>query len=75
MAVISKNKNDKLIFEIDNGDLTKLNEVMKKWNFKDYQSFMRFVVSIMLLNEDNFLSIKVDGVRQNIAPASHSIKE
>jgi len=75
MAVIGKIDKEKLILEIDNGDLTKLEEVIKKWNFKDYQSFMRFVVSVMLLNEDEFLSIKIDGIRQDIKPASHSTKE
>ena len=53
----------------DNGDFTKLNDVIKKWNFKDYQSFFRFTVSIMLVSEDNFMSIAVDGEPKSIKPS------
>ncbi|HDV5783367.1 TPA: hypothetical protein RJD83_000279 [Legionella pneumophila] len=74
MAVKSQEKEDKLILEIDNGDLSKLNDVMEKWGFKDYQSFMRFAVSILLLNEEKSVGIKLDGLKQDIAPASDLLK-
>lgn len=63
-----------LDLRFDNGDLAKLNEVIKKWNFKDYQSFFRFTVSIMLVSENNFLSIAVDGDVKAIKPSSDFIK-
>lgn len=74
MAVISNEKDGKLILEIDNGDLTKMKDVLNKWNFKDIQSFWRFSVSILLKTEDNALWIKENQEPIAIAPADHSIK-
>lgn len=74
MAVKDKKESNKLILEIDNGDLSKLDEVMEKWSFKDYQSFMRFVVSILLLNEEKSVGIKLDGLKQDITPSSDLLK-
>lgn len=71
----TNDNNSTLKLEIDNGDLTKLNEAITKWKFKDYQSFMRFAVSIMLLNEDPSFSIKLNGIQQDIIPASTSLIE
>lgn len=64
-------ENNKLILEFDNGDLEKIEQTMKKWNFKDYQSFTRFAVSTLLLVEDNNLSIKLDGMVKNIVPPAN----
>jgi hypothetical protein len=74
MAVISTKKDNRLVLEIDNGDLTKMQEVLKRWNFKDEQSFWRFSVSILLETEDKSLWIKSNGQAIPIAPAAHSIK-
>ena len=64
-----------LILEIDNGDLTKLNEVIEKWAFKDYQSFMRFAVSVFLLNEEKSIGIKLDGIKKEVTPSSDLIMD
>lgn len=74
MAVKAQEKDKKLMLDIDNGDLSKLNEVMDKWGFKDYQSFMRFAVSILLLNEEKSIGIKLDGIKQDITPSSDLLK-
>jgi hypothetical protein len=37
----SENK-DVLELAIDNGDKEKLDQALKKWQFKDYQSLLRF---------------------------------
>lgn len=74
MPVLSKKADDKLILEIDNGDRTKLEEVIQKWNFKDEQAFWRFSLSILLETEDKELWIKSNGQLIPIAPAQHSIK-
>src|SRR6266513_2849713 len=75
MAVIAETKNEKLILTLDNGDQEKIDQVISKWRFKDYQSFLRFTVSTMLLNENNFLSITLDGAQQDIKPPAHSLKD
>ncbi len=75
MAVKGRVEGQKLLLEVDNGDFTKLEEVMKKWAFKDYQSFLRFAISLLILNEEKSVSIKVDGKQQTFAPASDLLKE
>lgn len=74
MAVKSKKEGDKLFLEIDNGELKKLDEVMEKWAFKDYQSLIQFAISILVLNEDRSVSIKRDGILQTFAPATDLLK-
>jgi uncharacterized ferredoxin-like protein len=74
MAVKSKEEKDRLILELDNGDMSKFNEVMEKWAFKDHQSFLRFAMSIFLLSEDNVISIKSDGIKQDFAPVHDLLK-
>jgi len=71
MAVnIIKNEKDTFLdLRFDNGDQQRLEEVIKKWNFKDHQSFFRFIVSIMLVTEDEFLAIGKNGEATPIKPA------
>ena len=76
MAVITIHKTSKeLTLKIDNGDLTKMEEVLKRWNFKDIQSFWRFSIRVLLETEDKGLWIKSNGSLIPIAPADHSIKD
>lgn len=75
MAVISKEGQDnKLVLEIDNGDKTKLEEIMKTWGFKDIQSFWRFSLSILLATEDKGLWIQANNQPRKIAPDDSLIK-
>jgi hypothetical protein len=74
MAITSKNEENKLILDIDNGDLVKLNEVLEKWSFKDYQSLLRFSISLLLLNEENYITIKLDGEKKDLIPSKDLIK-
>lgn len=75
MAVKSKDENGKLILEIDNGDLEKLNQVMDKWSFKDHQALLRFSISILILSEDESISIKMNGSQRSITPAADLLKD
>jgi hypothetical protein len=68
MSVKSKQQGDKLTLEIDNGDLTKMQEVLRHWNFKDEQSFLRFYLSILLETQDRELWIKSNGALVQIKP-------
>lgn len=54
--MITYNKQeDKLILTIDNGDSERLDFVMKKWKFADYQGLIRFMCSIMIDTKGNQL--------------------
>lgn len=76
MAVAIKEKNDKeLILKIDNGDYKKMTEVLQRWNFKDEQAFLRFVVSALLETEDTKIGIIDKGILIPIIPAKHSLKD
>ena len=75
MSVQSKRENDKLILELDNGDLREFDKVMEKWSFKDHQSLVRFAISLLVLNENKSFSVKIDNQSQDIIPAAHLIKE
>lgn len=74
MAVKSKREGDRLVLELDNGDLAKLDECMAKWPFRDHQSLLRFVISQLLVTEDHALWIKEGGRQQPIAPASELLR-
>lgn len=69
MAIKSKTEGGKLILEVDNGDLEKLNQCMSSWKFKDHQSMLRFAMSLFLVSEDKNLWIKSEGKIQQIVPA------
>ncbi len=74
MAITSRNEENKLILDVDNGDLVKLNEVLEKWSFKDYQSLLRFSISLLLLNEEKYITIKLDGEKKDLVPSKDLIK-
>jgi hypothetical protein len=74
MAVKSKKDGSKLILELDNGDISKLEEAMEKWNFKDHQSLIRFMVSMLILNEGKSFSLRIDGRQQDIIPSADLLK-
>jgi hypothetical protein len=76
MAVTNLSENDgKLTLELDNGDYKKFKQAMEKWNFKDEQSLMRFVVSILVLSEDKIINVKIDNDQKNIVPADDFLKK
>lgn len=75
MAVLSKEVDNKLILEIDNGDSEKLSIALEKWNIKDIQSYWRFCLSVLIETENNGLWIESNGVPVRIMPAKHSLKD
>ncbi len=74
MAIKSKRENSKLILEVDNGDLEKLDQCMERWSFKDHQSMLRFAMSILLVTEDQSIWIKSGGKQDAIAPIRDLLK-
>lgn len=66
---------EKLHLIIDNGDLDKLDQALNKWSFKDYQSLIRFSVSLLLITEDKSISIKMKGLQKEVQPVADLIRE
>lgn len=76
MAVTIKEENEtEVLLKIDNGDFKKMREVLQRWNFKDEQAFLRFVVSALLETEDTKIGIFDKGILIPIIPAKHSLKD
>jgi hypothetical protein len=75
MSVKTIREPNKLILELDNGDLSKFDEALKKWSFKDEQSMLRFLVSLLLLNENKFFSIKKYGTQTDVVPIPDLLKD
>lgn len=71
----TKNPDNTLTLHIDNGDLSKLDEVLRKWSFKDYQSLFRFAISVLILTDDKAISIKMNGLEKSITPARDLLKD
>lgn len=76
MAIkIDKDDENHLKLTIDNGELAKFRESLKKWDFKDSQSLLSFMISLVVLNEGKSFKIILDGIAQDIAPASELLKQ
>lgn len=79
MAISSSNillGNDEqaLQLTINNGDLEKINQVMNDWDFRDYQSFIRFVVSIMLVTKNKSITIQTETGATPVMPNPSLLK-
>lgn len=74
MAISSEEKEGKLILTIDNGDLERLNAVVERWHFIDYQGLMRFMCSIMIDTKDTKLYMEGDNGPFRVIPAAKLIK-
>jgi len=59
---------------LDNGDLHYLEEAMKKWSFKSHKCLIRFAMGLLLLNENKYFTIKVEGTNHDIVPADNYLK-
>jgi hypothetical protein len=72
---VTKDDTEILELSIDNGDKQKLEQVLNKWNFKDYESLLRFAASVLLSAEDNTISIKIKSATQEVIPADNLLKK
>lgn len=75
MALKASDDNGELTLTLDKGDREKLNQSLHEWGFKDYQSLIRFVVSVLLVSEDKTLWITKNSLPSHIRPASHLVNQ
>lgn len=52
MSVTKKEEDNTLTLTLCNGDKDKFQECLRDWNFKDEQSMLRFLLSLMLESKD-----------------------
>lgn len=59
-----EDKDGKLTLEFENGDREKFLSLIESWNFKDDQSILRFMMSILGVSIDNTVALnKKDGIK------------
>ena len=75
MAVHSKIETDKIVLEIDNGDKQKIDLLMTRWGFNDYQSFLRFASSVLIDTQGNFVYLHGESGPVRVSPAAHLLKD
>ena len=75
MAVIDEEKEGKLILEITKGDKEKFQETLKKWNFKNPQSLLRFSLSILLKTQGEIGIFDLSTGLKKVVPANHLLEE
>jgi uncharacterized protein YfaT (DUF1175 family) len=62
-----------MIIEMENGDKKAFEEIKNKWNFKDEEGVLRYMMSLLLKTEDNKLWIKANGQQTGVNPADELI--
>lgn len=67
---------ENLSLTLDNGDRENFKKCLNEWNFKDEQSLVRFVLSVLIESEDKrTIGIrKVGGLGEEFSPANHLLK-
>ena len=65
---------DTLILVLTNGDKVALEEAINRWGFLNAESFLKFVLAVMLKAEGNKITIQVDGNQTGITPSDNLLK-
>ncbi len=72
MAVRKTDNEKALTLELDNGDKERFNQVLKDWHFKDEESMVRFVLSILLDSDDKkTIAYKKNNILVEATPTAH----
>lgn len=79
MSVHVKEENQELVLTLDNGDREKFTQALNKWQFKDEESLLRFVVSLLLESHDSksmgIYTKESPTTLISYKPATHLLKE
>lgn len=77
MAIIKKDETaEELSVTLNNGDLGALEEIVKKWRFKDKVSALRFALAALTLSKNGDLSIKKpDGSNKLLQPSDDLLEK
>jgi len=72
---VAKDEIKGTLFHVDNGDLQALDQITKKWKFKDEESALRFALALMKQNEGNTIYItRPDGAKIGLQPSDELLK-
>ena len=59
---------DSIVINVDNGDLKALDDIEKKWNFKDKESLLKFAMAVMLKADNSIVKISIGGEEIEVSP-------
>lgn len=65
---------ESLILILTNGDKAALDQVIARWNFLDAESFLKFVIAIMIKAEGNKITIQVGGEQSAVGPNDNLLR-
>jgi hypothetical protein len=68
-AAVTASDFEGFFIALNNGDKAALDQVIARWNFKDVESFLKFVLAVMIKGEGNKLFIQIGGAQTGISPA------
>lgn len=80
MAIVNKtpeapSEKERILLEINNGDLEALGTIREKWAFKDEESVLRFALAVLIQAEDNAVSVKTkDGKSTSLRPSDNLLE-
>ncbi len=66
---------DRLPLEIYNGELAALNEIMRKWKFKDYKAALQFAIAVLTKAETPQVSIFEKGRQVRFSPSKEILRK
>jgi hypothetical protein len=72
MAIVrtKSSTEDVLNFDINNGDLVALNEIVGAWGFKDIECALRFGIAVLKITEPGALLRQKDGTTIPLMPTN-----
>jgi hypothetical protein len=68
---VSASEFDGLFLGLNNGDKAAIEDAVKRWNFKDAESLMKYVLAVLIKTEDGKLIGHVAGSQIVLAPSDH----
>lgn len=69
-----EDNNEKLVVELNNGDLRVLKDIVEKWDLKDKESGLRFGLAILNMSKLGTLFIEKDGRIQAYQPGDDILR-
>ncbi len=76
VATVEQKSEDGILFDVNNGDLAAIQEIVKKLNFKDEESMFRFMIAVLSKSATRSLTITdQDGTQTVLSPSVGLLKE
>lgn len=76
MSIVKKSdEKDKIILEIDNGDLQALKAIESEWDFADESGVFRFALAVLTKAKDKAVYVDENGKKVALSPGDSLLKK